>query len=238
MTQENGHLVRKKTIGLPIDLCGHCLIFDRDYLYTMNKLTLTLIVLLLVVGGGFAIFYFYGTSVYDGAVQRQETVDEAWGNVQTAYQNRADLIPNLVATVQGAAENERDILIQVTQARSGISSAKTPQEMEQQGAVLNRAIAVVFERYPEIRATQNFGMLQSQLEGTENRIRTERTRYNETVKEFNTYIRGFWKSKALGLVAGADDDFRKREMFEAEEGTDKAPKVDFSKKENAPATAP
>ena len=195
----------------------------------MNKLTLSVVILLLVIVGGFAMFYFYGTSVYDGAVKRQEVVDESWGNVQAAYQRRADLIPNLVATVQGAAENEKQILVDVTNARSGISKATTPAELEQQGNILNRSIAIVFERYPEIRATENFGMLQSQLEGTENRINTERTRYNETVKDFNTYVRGFWKSKALGLVSNADDNFTKREMFQAKEGSEEAPKVDFSK---------
>lgn len=195
----------------------------------MNKLTLSVVILLLVIVGGFAMFYFYGTSVYDGAVKRQEVVDESWGNVQAAYQRRADLIPNLVATVRGAAENEKQILVDVTNARSGISKATTPAELEQQGNILNRSIAIVFERYPEIRATENFGMLQSQLEGTENRINTERTRYNETVKDFNTYVRGFWKSKALGLVSNADDNFTKREMFQAKEGSEEAPKVDFSK---------
>ncbi|MEN9347821.1 MAG: LemA family protein [Flavobacteriales bacterium] len=195
----------------------------------MNKLTLSVVILLLVIVGGFAMFYFYGTSVYDGAVKRQEVVNESWGNVQAAYQRRADLIPNLVATVQGAAENEKQILVDVTNARSGISKATTPGELEQQGNILNRSIAVIFERYPEIRATENFGMLQSQLEGTENRINTERTRYNESVKDFNTYVRGFWKSKALGLVSSGDDNFAKREMFEAKPGSEDAPKVDFSK---------
>lgn len=196
---------------------------------TMKNLTLAVVILLLVVIGGFAIFYFYGTSVYDSAVKKQETVDESWGNVQAAYQRRAELIPNLVATVKGAAENEKQILVDVTNARSGISAAKTPGELDQQGQILNRSIAIVFERYPEIKATQNFAMLQTQLEGTENRINTERTRYNETVKEFNTLVRGFWKSKALGLVSSGDDNFSKREMFEATPGSDVAPQVDFSK---------
>jgi len=195
----------------------------------MKKLTLAIVILALVIGGGFLMFYLYGTRIYDGAVSRQETVDEAWGNVQAAYQRRADLIPNLVATVQGAAENEKEILTEVTKARAGIQGAKTPAELEQFGGTINRAINVVFERYPEVRATENFGVLQAQLEGTENRINTERTRYNETVKDFNGYIRGFWRSKALGLVSSADDNFTKREMFEAKESAQDAPQVDFSK---------
>jgi LemA protein len=196
----------------------------------MKKLTLAIVILALVIGGGFLMFYLYGTRIYDGAVSRQETVDQAWGNVQAAYQRRADLIPNLVATVQGAAENEKEILTEVTKARAGIQDAKTPAELEQFGGTINRAINVVFERYPEVRATQNFGVLQAQLEGTENRINTERTRYNEAVKDFNGYIRGFWRSKALGLVSNADDNFTRRDMFEAKEGAQDAPQVDFSDK--------
>jgi LemA protein len=123
-------------------------------------------------------------------------------------------------------------LTQVTQARTGIASATTPEQIDQNAAVINRAINVVFERYPEIRSTENFAMLQVELAGTENRIKTERDRYNEAVKEFNTYVRGFWRSKALGLVSSADDNFKKREPFKAQEGTENAPKVEFSKESN------
>jgi LemA protein len=196
----------------------------------MNKLLLTFIVVILVIGGAFAMFYFYGTSIYDGAVKKEEGVKEAWANVQSAYQNRADLIPNLVNTVQGAAENEKSILTQVTEARAGIQKATTPSEIDQQAAVLNRAINIVFENYPQIRATENFSMLQVQLEGTERRINIERDRYNETVKDFNTHVRGFWRSKALGLVSSADE-FKPKEAFQAQPGAESAPKVDFSKHE-------
>jgi LemA protein len=195
----------------------------------MNKLTIAILLLIAVVGGGFLMFYLYGTRIYDGAVSREETVNQSWGNVQAAYQRRADLVPNLVATVQGAAENERQILIEVTEARAGVGAAKTPGEIDRHGATINRAINVVFERYPEVRATQNFQVLQAQLEGTENRINTERVRYNESVKEFNGYIRGFWRSKALNLVKGVDDNFARRDMFEAKAGSEDAPVVDFSK---------
>lgn len=196
----------------------------------MKNVTLAVGALILLVVVGFGIFYFYGTSTYDGAVKRQEIVDQRWADVQSDYQRRADLIPNLVATVQGAAENEKEILTRVTEARAGISSAKTPEELDKQGAILNRSIALVFERYPEIRSTQNFQMLQSQLEGTENRVKKSRSDYNDSVKEFNTYVRGFWRSKALSFVAGDNEDFKKREMFEAAEGSENAPKVDFSNK--------
>lgn len=194
----------------------------------MNKITLAIGALILLILASFAIFYFYGTGIYDGAVKRDEAAKQAWANVQSDYQRRADLIPNLVATVKGAAENEKDILIQVTNARAGISQAQSPEEMDKQASILNRSIAVIFERYPEIRSTENFGMLQVQLEGTENRIKKSRDDYNAAVKDFNEYVRGFWRRKALSFVASAEDDFKKKEMFEAQEGSENAPKVDFS----------
>jgi LemA protein len=195
----------------------------------MKNLVVTVGILLLLVGGGFALFYFYGTSVYDGAVERQENVNRTWADIQSEYQRRADLIPNLVSTVQGAAENERAILTEVTNARAGISNATTPTEMDKHAQTLNRSISIIFERYPEIKSTQNFGMLQASLEGTENRVKKSRSDYNEAVQGFNTYIRGFWKSKALGFVSNEGDNFAKREMFEAKAGSEEAPKVDSSK---------
>ena len=189
-----------------------------------------LIALLAVVGAivlGYGIFYMYGTSVYSGAVEKQEAVNEKWANVQTAYQRRADLVPQLIATVKGAAANEEKILMEVTNARSGIKSATTPEEIQQQGSIINRNIQVVFEKYPEIRSTENFGMLQAQLEGAENQVKTERDLYNEAVKEFNSYVRGFWKHKALGLVGNDDEEFKVRKMFEADAGSENAPKVSF-----------
>jgi LemA protein len=192
-----------------------------------NKVLIALLAVVGVIILGFGIFYFYGTSVYSGAVERQETVSEKWANVQTAYQRRADLVPQLIATVKGAAANEEKILMEVTNARSGIKSATTPEEIQQQGSIINRNIQVVFEKYPEIRGTENFGMLQAQLEGTENQVKTERDLYNEAVKQFNSYVRGFWKHKALGLVGNDDEEFKVRKMFEADAGSENAPKVSF-----------
>ncbi|MFM2227704.1 MAG: hypothetical protein RL664_1047 [Bacteroidota bacterium] len=192
-----------------------------------NKVLIALLAVVGVIVIGFGIFYLYGTSVYSGAVEKQEAVNEKWANVQTAYQRRADLVPQLVATVKGAAANEEKILMEVTNARAGIKSATTPEEIQQQGSIINRNIQVVFEKYPEIRSTENFGMLQAQLEGTENQVKTERDLYNEAVKEFNSYVRGFWKHKALGLVGNDDEEFKVRKMFEAEAGSESAPKVSF-----------
>jgi LemA protein len=192
-----------------------------------NKVLIALLAVVGVIVIGFGIFYLYGTSVYSGAVEKQEAVNEKWANVQTAYQRRADLVPQLIATVKGAAANEEKILMEVTNARSGIKSATTPEEIQQQGSIINRNIQVVFEKYPEIRSTENFGMLQAQLEGTENQVKTERDLYNEAVKEFNSYVRGFWKHKALGLVGNDDEEFKVRKMFEADAGSENAPKVSF-----------
>jgi len=192
-----------------------------------NKVLIALLAVVGVIVVGFGIFYMYGTSVYSGAVEKQEAVNEKWANVQTAYQRRADLVPQLVATVKGAAANEEKILTEVTNARAGIKNATTPEEIQQQGSIINRNIQVVFEKYPEIRSTENFGMLQAQLEGTENQVKTERDLYNEAVKEFNSYVRGFWKHKALGLVGNDDEEFKVRKMFEADAGSQNAPKVSF-----------
>jgi len=178
--------------------------------------------IIVFVGG----FFLWGTGVYDSAVKEQENVNEAFGNVQAAYQRRADLIPSLVATVKGAAENEKGILTQVTQARAGIVGAKTPEDLDIAGRKINTAINLAFEAYPQIRSTQNFQELQSQLEGTENRINVARQRYNETIKTYNYYVRGFFKRMALNMFGGGED-FSARKGFEAAAGSDKAPEVKF-----------
>jgi LemA protein len=188
-----------------------------------------LVVTLVVVGGillfGF-IFVMWGTGVYDNAIKLQEDVNASWANVQATYQRRADLIPNLVATVKGAAENERGILTAVTEARAGISSARTPEELDRAGRQINSTIALAFEAYPQIRSTENFQDLQAQLEGTENRINVSRQNYNESIKGYNTYIRGFFKRMALSWFGGGED-FTVRKGFEAAEGSENAPAVKF-----------
>lgn len=192
-----------------------------------------LIITLAIVGFLFiSIFGFisWGSGIYDGAVGAQERVNASWANVQTAYQRRADLIPSLVETVKGAAANEGDILTKVTQARAGIVNAKTPEDMEIAGRQINTAINLAFEAYPQIRSTENFSDLQAQLEGTENRISVARQNYNESVQNYNIFVRGFWKKMALNLFGGGED-FGVRKPFEASAGAENAPKVDFSKKE-------
>ena len=161
-------------------------------------------------------------SVYNKAVSTQEEVDKTWGDVQSAYQRRADLIPQLIETVKGAAKNEKDILTQVTNARAGIVNAKTPEDIEIAGKKINTAINLAFEAYPQIRSTENFKEFQAQLEGSENRINKSRNDYNDAVKKYNTHIRGFFSSMFLN-----SETFPKKEAFKAAAGSDKAPEVKF-----------
>jgi LemA protein len=179
-----------------------------------------------IIFGGIAllaiILFFSYRGTYNTAVDLQETVDQSWGDVGAAYQRRADLIPQLVATVKGAAKNEKEILTRVTEARAGIVNAKTPEDMEVMGKKINTAINLAFEAYPQIRSTENFGALQAQLEGTENRINKARSDYNGAVKAFNSHIRGFFNSMFLNK-----EIFAKREAFKAAAGSELAPTVNF-----------
>lgn len=187
----------------------------------------------IVVIGGIVFFIlvavFAYRAAYNTAVSLQEGVDKSWGDVQSSYQRRADLVPQLIETVKGAAKNEREILTKVTEARAGITGindeilkADNPQQMEVLGKKINTAINLAYEAYPQIRSTENFGALQAQLEGTENRINKARNDYNETIKEYNTHIRGFFTSMMLNK-----ETFPKKEAFSAAQGAENAPKVSF-----------
>jgi LemA protein len=188
---------------------------------------LAIIGVIVIVG---LIFVSWGSGIYDKAVGAQENVNQAFADVQATYQRRADLVPNLVETVKAAAENERQILTQVTQARAGIVNAQTPEDLEIAGRKINTAINLAFEAYPQIRSTENFQDLQAQLEGTENRINVARQRYNEAVREYNTYVRGFFKRLALSWFGGGED-FTVRKPFAAAADAQDAPKVDFNDKD-------
>lgn len=168
------------------------------------------------------------------AVTNQENAKLSWSNVESSYQRRNDLIGNLVKTVQGAADFERGTLTDVIEARSKATGITidptniTPEQMAQfqqaQGGVtsaLSRLLVTV-ERYPELKANQNFLQLQSQLEGTENRINVERNRYNESVTTYNTHIRVFPNSMFAGMFG-----FKKMVRYEADAGSEDAPDVDF-----------
>ena len=172
---------------------------------------------------------------YNRMVQKDEECSKAWANVENAYQRRLDLIPNLVKTVQGAADYEKGTLTEVIEARAKATSvqvdpsnlteesiAKFQAAQDQLSSALSRLMVVV-ERYPELKANENFLELQAQLEGTENRIAVERGKFNETVNDYNSYIRRFPNNIIAGMF-----NFDKKGYFKATEGADKAPDVEFN----------
>jgi LemA protein len=189
---------------------------------------------LVVVG---LLLFFWVQSTYNGVVALEQDVTAKWAQVQNVYQRRADLVPNLVATVKGYAAHEREVLEAVTESRSKVGSIRVDQNMlnspaemakfqqaqDSLGSALSRLLLVV-ERYPDLKANQNFLELQSQLEGTENRIAVERKRFNESAQAYNTRI----KQLPTNMLAGFFS-FKEKAYFEAAPGSEKAPVVDFTK---------
>ena len=192
-----------------------------------NKgLIITIVVIVLVA--------LWGILSYNGLVGMDENVSNQWANVETQYQRRSDLIPNLVNTVKGYAKHESQTLKAVMAARSQATQVKidptncTPQQLaayqKAQGDVttaLGKLLAIT-ENYPDLKANQNFLELQSQLEGTENRINVARKDFNDSAKEYNTSLRRFPRNIIASMFG-----FEKRNYFEAEAGAEKAPKVEF-----------
>ena len=177
--------------------------------------------------------------MYNGLVKSQESVETAWADVESSYQRRADLIPNLVETVKGYAKHEQETLEGVIEARANATKVTidganmTPEDLQKyqaaQGDVTNalsRLIAVS-EAYPDLKANENFKDLQTQLEGTENRINKARNDFNEVAKQYNTKRRTFPTSIIAGIFGFGDKPY-----FQAQEGADKAPKVDFGTSES------
>jgi LemA protein len=192
----------------------------------------------LVVAAVFAVLLFIvigsGVHLYNVMVTSNETVSTAWSNVETQYQRRADLIPNFVNTVKGAANFEQETLTKVIEARAKATSVTIdPKNLDQasldkfqaaQGEVsssLSRLMVVV-EKYPELKATQNYRDLQVELEGTENRISVARNNFNETARLYNTLIAKFPNNIVAGITG-----FTKKPYFKAAEGSEKAPQVQF-----------
>ncbi len=176
------------------------------------------LVVIFIIGG-----WVFGN--YNSIVALDEEVSNSWANVQSAYQRRMDLIPNLVNTVKGYAEHEEGVLTAVTEARAKAGGAGTvPEQMAAQNelsSALSRLMVVV-EAYPDLKANQNFTALQDELAGTENRINVARNRYNETVKVYNKKIRQFPGALFAGMFG-----FEKRDFFEAPKEAAQAPKVEF-----------
>lgn len=210
----------------------------------MNKFAigcggLLVILLFVVVVAGLALM-----GSYNRLVTLDQEVNKRWGDVQTVYQRRADLIPNLVNTVQGAANFEKSTIVEVTNARASVGKVNIdptkaptdPAQIEQfqaaQGALssaLSRLLVVV-ERYPELKANQNFLTLQAQLEGTENRISVERNNFNTAVQAFNVAVRRFPTNLIAGMLG-----FSPKPFFAAQAGAEKAPSVNFNFGSPAPA---
>jgi LemA protein len=213
----------------------------------MNKLAIGcggLVVILLFVGLVIGLF-FWGT--YNRLVTLEQTVNKKWADVQTVYQRRADLIPNLVNTVGGAANFEKSTLTEVTNARASVGRVqldpnKAPTDAAQleefqraQGQLSNALsrLLVVSERYPELRATRNFQELQAQLEGTENRISVERNNFNTGVLDYNTALKRFPTNFVGGMFG-----FKEHPFFNAQPGAEKAPAVNFNFGSPVPSPAP
>jgi LemA protein len=188
----------------------------------------------IIVLGILAIIVLWVAGMYNGFVAAEEEVESAWSQVENQYQRRADLVPNLVATVKGYAAHEQETLEGVIEARAKatqvtIDPAKaTPEQLAAfqaaQGELsqaLGRLLAVA-ENYPDLKANENFRDLQAQLEGTENRITVARQLFNESARNYNTKIRRFPNNILAGMCG-----FEKKPYFEAEEGASKAPKVEF-----------
>ena len=180
------------------------------------------------------LIFSWGTSVYNNLVNKEEGVNTQWANVENVYQRRADLIPNLVNTVKGVANFEQSTLTAVIEARAKATSVninpknldetsiqKFQQAQDGLSSSLSRLMVVV-EKYPELKATQNFSELQAQLEGTENRISVERKNFNEVAQAYNTYLRSFPANIFAGMYG-----FQKKGYFKAVEGAEKAPEVKF-----------
>ena len=195
----------------------------------MRSLTIGIV---LVVLAGF--MFMKGCSSYNTFVDKEENVENAWSKVQSAYQRRSDLIENLVATVKGAAQFEQKTLTDIANARAKATSVNidptnlTPekmQEFQQAQSQLSQSLGrllMVTENYPELKANQNFLELQSQLEGTENRVKVERDKFNDVVTDFNKSVRRFPNSLFAGMFG-----FSQKAQFEAEQSAQTAPKVNF-----------
>lgn len=192
-----------------------------------------LIIGIIILAVAFLFISFKG--VNNNLVQKEETVKASWSQVENAYQRRADLIPNLVRTVQGAADFEKSTLTDVIEARAKATSINIdPTNLDSESIAQFQAaqdglssalsrLMVSVERYPELKANQNFLELQSQIEGTENRISVERKKFNETVSEFNTYARSFPNNLWAGILGYSPKDY-----FKSAAGADKSPDVEFN----------
>lgn len=195
----------------------------------MKKWLPLIIIVVILIG-----IFRWGVGLNNTMVEKQETARTQWANVESAYQRRSDLIPNLVSTVKGYADFEKETLESVIQARANATKTTidpsniTPEQMAQfqesqnsLSGALSRLMVVV-ERYPDLKANQNFLELQSQLEGTENRINVERNRFNEVARDYNIFIKKFPASVVAGFL-----NFDEMALFQSAPGSEQAPEVNF-----------
>jgi LemA protein len=178
-----------------------------------------------VVGGAIVILILFSVSRYNSLVGKSESVDSSWAQVQNVLQRRADLIPNLVATVKGYAAHEKEIFENVAAARAKLAGARTPSEAGAANGELDSALSrllVIAENYPQLKANENFVRLQDELAGTENRIAVERKRYNDDVQDFNATIKRFPSNMVAGMFS-----FHSKDYFQSDAKAKQVPDVKF-----------
>jgi LemA protein len=180
---------------------------------------------LAIVGAIAVVLVMFGVSRYNALVGKRETVDNSWAQVQNVLQRRADLIPNLVATVKGYAAHEKEVFEHLADARAKLAGARTPAEASAANGQLDSALGrllVIAENYPQLKANENFMHLQDELAGTENRISVERMRYNDVVRDYNQTIKRFPSSLFAGMFG-----FSAKDYFAADAKAQSAPEVKF-----------
>ena len=203
----------------------------------MGKALIAVVILVVIVGLIAVVCFGSYISTKNTLVSKNEAVKSAWSQVDIVLQRRADLIPNLVETVKGYAQQEQTVFGDIAKARSALLSAGTPQQKIAANGQLDSALGrllVVVENYPQLKSNENFLRLQDELAGTENRIAVERKRYNDTLQDYNTYVQQFPNSLFAGWAGFKPNDA----YFQASEGSRVAPKVNFGSPSTQPSPQP
>jgi len=203
----------------------------------MSKALVAVVILVVIVGLIAVVCFGAYVNTRNTLVQKNEAVKSAWSQVDIVLQRRADLIPNLVETVKGYAQQEQTVFGDIAKARSQLLSAGTPQQKIAANGQLDAALGrllVIVENYPQLKSNENFLRLQDELAGTENRIAVERKRYNDTLQDYNTYVQQFPNSVFASWAGFKPNDA----YFQASEGSRVAPRVNFSSPTTAPSTSP
>ena len=203
----------------------------------MGKALIAIVILVVIVGLIAVVCFGAYVSTRNTLVSKNEAVKSAWSQVDIVLQRRADLIPNLVQTVKGYAQQEQTVFGDIAKARSALLSAGTPQEKIAANGQLDGALGrllLIVENYPQLKSNENFLRLQDELAGTENRIAVERKRYNDTLQDYNTYVQQFPNSLFASWAGFKPNDA----YFQASEGSRAVPKVNFSNPTTSPETSP